>query len=125
MRLLIESLHEFVGTVSWNIVVGIREPAVPFWRNTISVVANAEHVVSVLHPSSLVWVKTVEIFIVAIAKLISADVLSVILVATDRVRMHHSLVSSEIGLEQSLLLNQVPELPGGKLIGHPCPKSHV
>mgnify|MGYP000966834241 FL=1 len=67
--------------------------------------------------------KTVEIFIVAIAKLISADVLSVILVATDRVRMHHSLVSSEIGLEQSLLLNQVPELPGGKLIGHPCPKS--
>lgn len=67
--------------------------------------------------------EAIEIFVVAVAEFISADELGVILVATHRVGMHHSLVPSQVGLEESVLLHQVPELPGRDLIGHPAPQS--
>jgi hypothetical protein len=67
--------------------------------------------------------EAIEVFVVSVSKLVSADEFSVILVATHGMRVHHRFVPSEIGLKEPIFLYKCPELPGGDLVGHPAPKT--
>lgn len=102
VRLFEEWIIKRVAVRKGDIIVGMRKPALPLWRNHMSVRCADRCVMVVLDPARLTTVQWPEVLVIFVPVLVHTDIDGILAVATYTMCVHDCLVASLIGHDGSI-----------------------